>query len=114
MALDVDEQFSCKVLPDRERVVVSLVGELDLATSPQVSQTLDDLLRAGFSKITIDLKGLRFMDSSGLHLLMDTAKQAQRARCELTLVQGSRAVRRAFELTGLDSAFKFETGWLKA
>jgi anti-sigma B factor antagonist len=99
---------TCEVVPDRERVVVLVSGELDLLTAPEVRTTLGELLSAGFDKVTVDLSGLTFIDSTGLRLLVTASTQAREHDCEFSLVPGSPGVRRAFEVSGLDTAFTFE------
>ena len=55
--------FSLEVEPDRERVIVHLSGELDLACAPTLKATLEDLIASGFQKLVVDLRELGFVDS---------------------------------------------------
>ena len=64
------EPFSCEVDPHRESVFVRPVGELDLATAPIVDAQLCELVEAGFTSVVLDLRKLRFLDSTGLRLLL--------------------------------------------
>ena len=84
--------------------VLTLDGELDLVTAPLLQKQLD---RAKRSKgtVVIDLSGLRFIDSSGLSVLVQAERQLHASGGQLVLVSGSPAVRRAFELTSLDHYF---------
>lgn len=100
--------FASDVQPDRERVIVSFSGELDIASVPQAWTTLEELLEAGFSKVTVDLRDLTFLDSTGLRLLVSASRMADELGCELTLVAGPEAVQRAFTLSALDTVFTFE------
>jgi anti-anti-sigma factor len=85
-------------------VVLRLDGELDVATVPLLQEQLDRATRAG-GAVVIDLTGLRFIDSSGLHLLVRAEEQLRASGGQLMLVHGPPAVRRVFELTGLDRYF---------
>jgi anti-sigma B factor antagonist len=87
-------------------VVLSLRGELDLATVSLLQERLD---RAGPGKaaIVIDLSRLRFIDSCGLHLLVRAERELRDSGVQLVLVRGPRAVQRVFALTRLDSHFEF-------
>jgi anti-anti-sigma factor len=85
-------------------VVLTLGGELDLATVPLLQEQLDRAGR-GRGAVVIDLSGLRFIDSSGLHMLVRAERQLRASGGQLVLVRGPRAVRRVFELTGLDRYF---------
>ena len=87
-------------------VVLTLGGELDLATVPVLQERLDHAVR-GKSAVVIDLSRLRFIDSSGLHLLVRAERQLRDSGVQLMLVRGPRAVHRVFALTSLDSRFEF-------
>src|SRR3954465_599241 len=62
----ISPEFFCDVQPDRERVIVALGGELDLAAAPQLAATVDELLDVGFGRIVVDLRPLTFLDSGGV------------------------------------------------
>ena len=85
-------------------VVLTLGGELDLATVPLLKEQLDRAMR-GRGVVVIDLSGLRFIDSTGLCVLVRAERQLRASGGQLVLVYGSRAARRAFELTSLDRYF---------
>lgn len=87
-------------------VVLTLAGELDLATAPVLQERLDAALR-GKAAVVIDLSRLRFIDSSGLGMLVRAERQLRDSGGQLVLVRGPRAVHRPFELTSLDSHFEF-------
>jgi anti-sigma B factor antagonist len=84
--------------------VLTLDGELDVATAPLLQQPVDRALR-GNGVVVIDLSGLRFIDSSGLNVLVLAERQLRASGRQLVLVYGSRTVRRVFELTSLDRYF---------
>ena len=70
--------FTCSVTPERDHVLVEPRGELDMATVGAVEQELRRLHESGFRRIVLDLGGLSFMDSSGLHLVMRWTEAASR------------------------------------
>lgn len=94
-------------------VVLTLGGELDLATVPVLQRRLDvlqgrlDHAIRDRTAIVIDLSRLRFIDSSGLALLVRAQRQLRDSGVQLVLVRGPRAVHRIFEFTSLDSHFEF-------
>jgi anti-sigma B factor antagonist len=100
-------RFRCEIEPRRETVVVRPVGELDLATVEQLRTELRGLGDVGFEHIVIDLRELTFMDSSGLHLVLETAHRARAGRFQLSLIAGPPAVQRVFEITGLIETLPF-------
>jgi anti-sigma B factor antagonist len=87
-------------------VVLTLRGELDIATVSVLQEGLDHAVR-GKAAMVVDLSRLRFIDSSGLHLLVRAERQLRDLGVQLVLVRGPRAVQRLFALTSLDSHFEF-------
>ena len=101
------EPFSCQVKPERNHVVVAPRGELDMATVGAVEQELRQLRGAGFGHIILDLGGLTFMDSSGLHLVTRWAAEASEDGFEFELEPGTPAVQRVFELASMTEMLPF-------
>ena len=87
-------------------VVLTLAGELDLATAPVLQKRLDTALRGG-ATVVIDMARLRFIDSSGLGMLVRAERELRDSGGQLVLVRGPRAAHRPFELTRLDAHFEF-------
>jgi anti-anti-sigma factor len=103
------EPFLVEVEPDGDRdgVRVVPVGELDLGTAPALDEQLDRLLLSGRRAVVLDLRGLKFMDTSGLRLVLQLDARARRDGVELALVAGSPAVQRVFEIGGLADRLPF-------
>ncbi|HZB76527.1 MAG TPA: STAS domain-containing protein [Solirubrobacteraceae bacterium] len=92
-------RFSLSVQPDRDRVIVSLSGELDLAATPDVHARLDELLATGWARIVLDVGEVMFVDSAGLHLLLDARERAEREGWEVTVAGACAALDRVAEIT---------------
>ncbi len=88
--------------------VLTLHGELDLATRPALDGELLEAQSAGATELVVDLSQLDFMDGAGLHALLDAHARAQALGHQFSLVRGPRAVQRLFELTGTERIFGFE------
>jgi anti-sigma B factor antagonist len=101
-------EFFCDVRPDRERVVVRVGGEFDVAVAADVAAIVDELLDAGFARIVVDLRDLTFMDSAAVHALVSAHRSAERRGCALSLVRGPGHVHRVLELTATDSLFDLD------
>jgi anti-anti-sigma factor len=99
------EPFSVEIRPDRHRVLVAPHGELDLDTVGQVAGDVNELVARGFDAIVIDLRATSFIDSSGVHLLIECAR---RADARITVVDGPPAVSRVFDLVGVRDVLSFE------
>jgi anti-anti-sigma factor len=98
-------RFELRSWPDRERVIVAVEGELDLASVSAVRTALDELLAAGWRNIVLDLRELTFIDSTGLSLLLDAERSARRHDAAFAIVDGSPPVARLLELVGLTNHF---------
>jgi anti-sigma B factor antagonist len=93
--------FRCHVVPDRERVIVRPVGELDIATVGDVEAPLAELEDAGFAEVLLDLRETTFLDSTGVHLLVRHAHAARENGHRFGIVAQDGPVLRVLELTGL-------------
>jgi anti-sigma B factor antagonist len=87
--------------------LVSLRGELDVSTAPKVDQALRQLEEEGPSIIVVDLRGLTFLDSSGLRLILEADSRARLADRRLLVVPGPPEVQRVFRVTLTDSRIEF-------
>jgi anti-sigma B factor antagonist len=85
-------------------VRLEFVGELDMATRPAAEHALRDALEGDdLALIVVDLRGLTFLGSSGLHLLLETDERLRDAGVRLAIVQGDARIRRIFEITGTET-----------
>lgn len=79
--------------------VVSVVGELDLATAPAFEDALLALSGRGDGAVIADLALCDFMDLRGLHVLLDARARLERAGRKLLVVTGNRELLRIFKIT---------------
>ena len=85
-----------------------LAGELDVLSAPRLIEAFADAPEDGANgQARVDLSGLTFMDSSGLHALVEIA-QSQNGHGPLILEGASPIVMRLFEITDLASHPKLE------
>jgi anti-sigma B factor antagonist len=99
--------FEVRVRPDRDAVYLELTGELDMATSPLVRRHVDELVAAGFTMLVIDLRGLGFLDCSGLRLFLELDADARSDGWSVTLVEGDDDIQRLFTLTDTADTLPF-------
>ena len=64
------------------------VGELDLATVPAWSRSWRGVRESGVPRVVLDLRGLTFMDSTGLSLTLRWSLEASRDGFDFSLVRG--------------------------
>ncbi|MFE0678322.1 STAS domain-containing protein [Streptomyces sp. NPDC058867] len=93
------------VTTNRSCTVVSVVGELDRHTLHRITDVAEAL--TGQEYLVLDLRGLTFMDSSGLHLLLHLHRRVQAAGGSLELSGARRPVLRVLDLTGTRALFTF-------
>jgi anti-sigma B factor antagonist len=75
-----------------------VAGELDLLSSPHLRQTLAEA-QLDTRLVVLDLREVTFIDSSGVHVILDAAAEARREWGRLMLVRGSVPVERMLTLT---------------
>lgn len=81
-------------------VWVYVAGELDLGTAPQLEQTLREAQR-GTRLVVLDLRELAFVDSAGVHVIVDAGIRARRAGCRMIAVRAPAQVDAVFTLIGV-------------
>jgi anti-sigma B factor antagonist len=88
--------------------VVALGGELDLSGAGVLEQEIERL--AGDSRATtvvLDLRGLDFLDSSGLRIVALADRRLANAGRRLALVRGRETVQRVFDITRMSDRLDF-------
>jgi anti-sigma B factor antagonist len=88
--------------PGSDRYIVTVSGEVDLATSPDLDAAVIAGLESGTNSVIIDLTDVSFMDSSGLGVIVRALKRCREAEIELDLVISNDRVLKVFGITGLD------------
>jgi anti-sigma B factor antagonist len=101
------DEFRIDLEREPAGVRVRPVGELDLATVPSLEHELERVRASGATSVVLDLRGLTFMDSTGLSLTLRWSLEASRDGFDFSLVRGEGAIRRLFELTGMDRRLPF-------
>jgi anti-sigma B factor antagonist len=103
MAQQPPEPFSLDVREDGDRLVIRPAGELDLATAPELEGVLLPAVREGRS-VVLDLRGLEFLDSSGVRTIVEAHGQATEAGGRFGVVRPGEGsdVWRILEVSGVD------------
>lgn len=89
---------------DGRTSVISVEGELDLSSAPQLKWILIDAIEEGRSGLVVDLSGATFMDSTALGVLVGVNRSLDE-QTRLAIVCDEPNVLRIFELSGMDGAF---------
>jgi anti-anti-sigma factor len=88
-------------------VVLSLVGDLDLAGAPRFVSEAADVLRHGCRALVLDLAAVPFVDSAGLAALLNVLRRATAVKAKMVITGVDDRVRMVFERTRLDVQFRF-------
>lgn len=88
-------------------VTLHLRGELDIASVPSLEAAVARLSIPNMGGLTLDLSGLLFIDSTGLAAIVLAGKLCEKNAHGFSLIPGSNAVQRLFELTGLIDVLPF-------
>ncbi len=105
-----DDKFHVDIEPDRHRVIVRPVGDIDLASATDVELPLFELLDRGFAHVVVDLRRVTFLDSSGIRMLVNAHKHAEKLGARVSVRLGGEASRRALEITGMLDYLDIEPG----
>jgi len=95
--------FTLEVGGSDERPQVLVSGEIDVATSPILREELTVLVERGARDCTIDISDVAFVDSSGLGVLVGLYKRLAETNGTVRVVGARPAVRKVFEITGLET-----------
>jgi anti-anti-sigma factor len=95
----VQNQFRVEVAHVADAIVVRLVGELDVASSPVLERALEELVGVDAGVVVLDLRELEFMDSTGLRAVLVAHQAASDAGRRFGLVKGPEQVQRLLSLT---------------
>jgi len=95
------DQLQVAVEVGGDDVVVRLAGELDPHTAPLLQRQVDQLIETGTTTLVFDMSELRFIDSSGLRVVIAVQRRLLDLGGGLSLRSPSETARRLFEITGL-------------
>jgi anti-sigma B factor antagonist len=85
--------------------VVTPAGEIDLATAPLLKSSLVGRLGEGYTRFVVDLAAVRYLDSTGLGVLIGFARRLTEDGV-VVLAQPPAPVSALLEITGLDATFE--------
>jgi anti-sigma B factor antagonist len=88
---------------DTGEMMVTVMGEIDLATAPQVQAAVSRYR----SRVVLDLRKVEFIDSTGIRMLIQEKKRLIAAGSDLRLLI-SPTVRRLIELAGIEDMFQID------
>jgi|tagenome__1003787_1003787.scaffolds.fasta_scaffold20742670_1 anti-anti-sigma factor len=100
--------FDIYVVQVDGRAVVVVRGEIDPETAPRFSEGIDAAF-AQAPRVAIDLSGVVFMDSAGIHAILRAFRRTGQNREAFAIRAPSNPVKRVLSITGLDEVLAIET-----
>jgi anti-sigma B factor antagonist len=100
----VQLELSCRTDDDGSQVI-SVTGELDIATAQQAYTYISEVIDCWQAPVTVDLAGVTFCDASGLGALARIARHARQADRQLRLISARPSLLKIMRITGLDQTF---------
>ena len=85
--------------------VVELAGEIDVYTSPKVKDAITELIDQGHYNLVINLEKVRYIDSTGLGVLIGGLKRVREYGGSVSLVCTNPQIKKIFDITGLVKIF---------
>ena len=83
-------------------ITVALEGELDLSNADALQKALLEVVHTRPAVLTVDLAHLTYLDSTGVHCLLDAAETAAASGCHLAVRRANTTVRRVLAICGVD------------
>jgi len=93
---------------DKNSWEVTLSGEVDVYNAPVLKETLHGLLDEKNTDIIIDCKELKYIDSTGLGVLIGVLKRVKDEDGNITIINLKPYIKKIFTITGLDKIFLIE------
>ena len=106
--------FHVEAITAGDCAVLRIAGEIDVYTAPKLRQQVIDLVDDGTRHIVADLRGVDFLDSTGLGALVGSLKRLRQRQGSLRLVISGGRILQLFQITGLTNAFALHTSVLDA
>jgi anti-sigma B factor antagonist len=83
-------------------IAVAIQGEIDLFTAPRFQEELFQWTQARPSRLVLDLEAVRYIDSTGLHALLNAHRRLKSQAGKLVVQGCSATIRRAMQTIWLD------------
>ena len=91
-------------------VILDIEGEIDAFTAPKLKQEMVQQIEDGATRIAVDLADVKYLDSTGLGVLISGLKRTRDKNGEMVLICPNVRITRIFDITGLSRIFEmFQT-----
>jgi anti-sigma B factor antagonist len=104
-------ELTVDVREDGGRTIVSVTGEVDMATAPRLRAYVEGVVALQRGDVVLDVSGVSFMDSTGIGVVMHAARQLAGGGHALVLRAPRQPLRRLLDITGIARVLEVEDGW---
>jgi anti-sigma B factor antagonist len=101
----VDQEFKIEERAGEAGPVIAVSGEIDVATAPQLRESLHRVIAQGETTVVLDLLEVTFLDSTALGVLVGALKRCRELGGDLYVVVADPRIMKIFEITGLTNVF---------
>ncbi|HET9770080.1 MAG TPA: STAS domain-containing protein [Acidimicrobiia bacterium] len=102
--------FDIRVGRQAGDVVVTVLGEIDMASAPLLWERLTEAIPDASRALVIDLSGTTFIDSTGMAVLIRAQRHLRRRGAELIVRSPRPSARKVLAITGLDTIITIQDG----
>ena len=95
-----------EIKKNAEDTTIEIVGRLDTTTAPSLEKTINEDI-AGTKSLILDLKGLEYISSAGLRILLGAQKKMQKVG-SMKVINVCENVMEVFEITGFADILTIE------
>jgi anti-sigma B factor antagonist len=106
MTLELESEsalFQIGVECSRVQLVLSISGELDLASAPLLQEHLLEAVQSEVSEVVVDLEHATYIDSAGLGVLVSAHKRLMARGCNLVICSPTSRSMKLIEIAGLSN-----------
>jgi anti-anti-sigma factor len=96
------ESVQVQITRDGETAMVAVSGDFDMAAAARVEGALLSVEDGTIAVIVLDLRGVTFLDSTGLRTITSADARARRDPHELRIVRGPEHIQKLLHVTGMD------------
>lgn len=90
--------------------IIGPQGELDVSVEEALMSEIDRVLAKRPVVLAVDLRGLTFMDSTGVHALISTGLRCQQHGQRFFVIRGGGHIDRVLSACGVDGCFEMVSG----
>lgn len=90
---------------NNDEIIIKPVGEVDIYTSPDLKETLTEIINQSNVNMVIDGEKLEYIDSTGLGVLIGALKKIKEKERNITITNIKPNIKKLFDITGLNKVF---------